>query len=190
MSLHYINDATITPKDIEESGFIAAEYDHCSFTHMDLTSACIKGYIFSDCIFEDCNLSLCKLSGSSFRNISFKRCKLLGIRWDECNTFLFSVFFNQCQLDMNVFYGMKMKKTKFFSCSVREVDFTETDLSEAIFYECDLSGAVFDQTNLRSADFRTSRSYIIDPDNNVIKQAKFSWPAAGGLLSKYHLELD
>ena len=56
--------------------------------------------------------------------------------------------------------------------------------------ECELAGATFDRTNLEKADLRTAYHFIIDPDNNRIKKAKFSESALSGLLTKYDLVIE
>jgi uncharacterized protein YjbI with pentapeptide repeats len=73
---------------------------------------------------------------------------------------------------------------------MHEVDFTECDLCNSVFDNCDLTGAAFDKTNIEKADFRTSFSYIIDPEKNRIKKAKFSLTGLPGLLNKYDIEIE
>ena len=73
---------------------------------------------------------------------------------------------------------------------MKEVDFTEADLTESVLDGCDLTGAIFDATNLEKADLRTALHYSIDPQQNRIKKAKFSWPALTGLLDRYQIVID
>jgi uncharacterized protein YjbI with pentapeptide repeats len=70
------------------------------------------------------------------------------------------------------------------------VDFTETDLSNASFLESDLKNALFEQTNLENADLRSASQFIIDPDKNKIKKAKFSLTGLPGLLNKYGIQIS
>jgi len=42
---------------------------------------------------------------------------------------------------------------------------------------------------LKRADFRTSYNYSIDPENNNLKQAKFSAAGIIGLLDKYDIQV-
>ncbi len=190
MPLSFIQDKKIDHKDLNNHGFEQAEYENCTFINLELSSKDLSGFIFTDCVFEGCNLSLCKIKNTSFKTVQFNHCKLLGLRWDDCNAFLFSVGFDHCILDMGTFYRMKLKKTKFLSCSMVEADFTEADMGQALFDDCDLSKAVFDQTNLQNANFTSSRQYIIDPENNNIKHAAFRWPAVAGLLVKYDINVQ
>jgi fluoroquinolone resistance protein len=190
MALLYIQDKEIDRTDIAAQPMEKAEYENCTFINLELGSMDLSGFIFTDCVFEGCNLSLCKLKNTSFKMVQFNHCKMLGLRWDDGNAFLFSVGFDHCILDMCTFYGMKLKKTRFISCSMVEVDFTEADMALTVLDDCDLSKAVFDQTNLQAADLRTSRQYIIDPENNNIEKASFSWPAVSGLLVKYDINVQ
>ena len=70
-----------------------------------------------------------------------------------------------------------------------ETDLTEADLTEAKFENCNLNRAFFEHTILRGADIRTSYNFIIDPDNNDIKKAKFSMHGLQGLLAKYDIKV-
>jgi len=45
-------------------------------------------------------------------------------------------------------------------------------------------------SNLENVDFRSSYNYIIDPEKNKLKKAKFGVSGIFGLLKKYNLEID
>jgi uncharacterized protein YjbI with pentapeptide repeats len=115
---------------------------------------------------------------------------MVGLRFENCNKFLFAVHFENCVLNISSFYQMKIKKTKFINTSLQEVDFTNTDLNSSLFDKCDLAGAVFHNTILEKADFKTAYNYSIDPAANKIKKARFSLPAVIGLLNSYDIEVD
>ncbi|ELR71211.1 pentapeptide repeat protein [Fulvivirga imtechensis AK7] len=70
------------------------------------------------------------------------------------------------------------------------MDFAQAELSNAVFNDCDLLNATFESTNLEKADLRTASNYVLDPELNRIKGAKFSMPAVVGLLSKYDIKID
>jgi len=82
-----------------------------------------------------------------------------------------------------------MKGTKFNSCMLQHVDFTETDLTNSIFNNCDFKNAIFERSIVEKSDFRSSFNYVIDPEMNKIKKAKFSMPEVLGLLRKYNIEV-
>lgn len=131
-----------------------------------------------------------KLNKTVLNDTRFKDCKLLGVNFEHCSAFTFSVGFDNCLLNLSSFYKLGLKKTVFKSSSLHEVDFTETDLSAAVFDNCDLSRAVFNGTKLEKADLRTATNYSIDPENNRIRKAKFSAGGIAGLLNKYEIEID
>lgn len=115
---------------------------------------------------------------------------MLGLHFSDCNTFIISLDFKDCHLNLSSFFKLKLKRTKFINCSLQEVDFAEADLSASLFSDCDLLGAVFENTGLEKVDFRTSRNYSLDPDLNRIKKAKFSMPGIAGLLDKYDIDVE
>ena len=85
---------------------------------------------------------------------------------------------------------MKLHKIEFTKCEMFEVDFGSADLTGSLFSDCDLRNAVFDNTNLTKCDFRKANNYIIDPENNKISKAKFSFLGIPGLLNKYDIEIE
>lgn len=165
------------------------EYEHCLFKRCDFSSTQFFGLTFSECIFENCELSNIDLKESSFRDIIFRDCKMLGLNFDQCQTFLLSFSFESCMLNFSSFYKLKIKNTHFKACRLQEVDFTEADLTNADFSGCDLSGAIFQNTQLYKSDFSTAENLNIDPEYNNIAGAKFSSENLHGLLSKYKIEI-
>jgi fluoroquinolone resistance protein len=186
----YIADKTFTKADIKEQQLPKGEYEHCSFEHADLAGADLSGIHFINCRFTGCNLGLVKLSGTALNDVQFKGCKMIGVQFDQCSPFGFTVRYEDCMLDDASFYKLKMKKTVFKNSQLRRVDFTETDLSAASFALCDLALAKFDHTILEGADFREAYHYSIDPSINKMKKAKFSQSGLEGLLEKYELVIE
>lgn len=176
--------------DFSESSLTNGDYEYCKFLYCNFSSVDLSQLNFSDCEFINCNLSLANLAKSAFRDTLLKDCKLLGLRFDQCNPFLFSPQFENCQLNLSSFYKLTLKKLIFKNSTLHEVDFTETDLTGAIFDNCDLSRAIFDNTVLEKVDFRKAYNYTIDPETNKIKKAKFSTTGISGLLDKYNIEIE
>ena len=83
-----------------------------------------------------------------------------------------------------------MTKTRFDSCSIKEVNFSYSNLTNAVFHNCDLERAVFNETQLAGADFRSAYNFIIDPEFNPMKKAKFSNQGIIGLLDKYDIKIE
>jgi uncharacterized protein YjbI with pentapeptide repeats len=115
---------------------------------------------------------------------------MVGLQFKLHTDFLFSVQFQNCNLQLCSFVKMSLKKMKFKNCNLREVDFSAADLAEANFDGCDLLAATFVDTNLEKADFRNAINYAFNPDLNRIKKAKFSVNGLPGLLQKYDIQIS
>lgn len=166
------------------------DFEGCRFSRCDLGGLDLSEKNFTDCLFEDCNLSGTKILQTTFNDVKFISCKILGLHFETANQHLFSVKFEKSTLDLCSFYQCKMKKTTFLHCSLQEVDFTETILTEANFDGCNLKGAKFERTNLEKADLRSAVNYSLDPEQNKVKQARFSSPEVLSLLDKYQLRIS
>jgi uncharacterized protein YjbI with pentapeptide repeats len=83
-----------------------------------------------------------------------------------------------------------MSKTFFNNCKLKDADFAEADLSSSKFDNSDLEGVIFENTILEKCDFRSAINFIIDPEKNKVKKAKFSAAGLAGLLSKYQLDIE
>ncbi len=166
------------------------EYESCTFGQCNFSNSDLSAVTFLDCELVDCNLSLATLSNTAFKNVQFRNCKLLGLHFENCNPFLLEMYFDGCQLNLSSFYKLILKKTRFKNCTLHEVDFTEADFTNSSFADCDMTGCIFDRTTLEKADFRTAFNYSIDPENNRLKQAKFSLEGVVGLLHKYNVAIE
>jgi uncharacterized protein YjbI with pentapeptide repeats len=114
---------------------------------------------------------------------------MLGMMFNTSNDFGFNVGFQNCNLQHTSFYKKKMKGVVFKNTRLAEVDFSECDLTQARFDGCDFDGATFDRTNLEKADLQSAFNYIINPEINKIKKAKFSLAGVSGLLIQYDIEI-
>lgn len=190
MERAYEEDKQFDGIDYTINKFPAADYENCHFINCNFAETNLSKVTFIDCVFDTCNLSAANINGTSFQETKFINCKMMGLRFEDCNQFLFTTSFTGCLLNLSTFYKMKLKNTSFINCSLQEVDFTETDLSSADFDSCNLLHAVFDNSILEKADFRTALNFSIDPERNKIKKSKFSATALSGLLHKYDLVIE
>lgn len=182
-------DCTFENEDYSSQELIIQEYENCTFINCDFSKTNLSNSTFIECKFNACNLNMAILLNTSFRDVNFKECKMLGLYFENCNDFLFSVNFESCILNVSSFYKLVMKKSKFINCNLQEVDFTETDLTSTIFENCNLDRAVFNKSNLSKVDFRSAYNFSIDPEQNIMKKAVFSKFALSGLLDKYDLNI-
>ncbi|HEY4147778.1 MAG TPA: pentapeptide repeat-containing protein [Chitinophagaceae bacterium] len=190
MAETYVEGKTFNKIDYTEIPWVMGEYENCTFTNCRLNGAGLSDSRFFNCVFKDCNLSLARLGKTTFNDARFIDCKMLGLRFDHCNKFGFSVYFEKCQLSHSSFFQTVLKKTIFKSTKLTEVDFTECNLTAAVFTDCDLADAKFDNTVIEGADFRASYNYSIDLTKNKVKKAKFGLYGLPGLLEQYDIEID
>lgn len=185
-----IYSETFSKKDYTQNPLPQGEYENCIFENCNFSETSLSGSIFLECTFEGCNLSLAKLGNTAFRDVQFRDCKMLGLRFDQCNPFLFQITADNCNCNNASFYGTKLAKTTFRNTTFHEADFSGCDLTSAIFDRCDFLNATFDNTTLEKADLRTALNISLDPENNRIRKAKFSLVSLPGLLGKYDLEIE
>lgn len=190
MERAYVEDETFEKIDFSANALPRGDYDHCIFISCNFSGADLSGIHFSACEFTGCNFSMANLAGTALKDVKFKDCKLLGLHFEYCNDFLFSIDIDTCLLNLSSFYKMKLKKTRFKNSSLQEADFSEADLSAADFHNCDLLKAVFSNTILEKGDFRTAYNYSIDPARNRIKKARFSMEGIAGLLDGYDIVIE
>ncbi|OGK09836.1 MAG: hypothetical protein A2W80_02020 [Candidatus Riflebacteria bacterium GWC2_50_8] len=190
MSDNLLEDRSFENIDFTKTGINEGTYENCRFLKCNFSSCLFSHMNFIDCMFENCNLSLVKICNLTLNEVVFKDCKQLGWDFTGCNNVFFSASFEDCNLNFSVFSEMNLKGTSFSGCTLQEADFRQANLASARFINCDLERAIFVRTNLEKADFRTSFNYTLDPDQNRIKKAKFSFPAVLGLLSKYDISIE
>lgn len=190
MEGNHFEDEEYIRVDYSTKNLTKGEYDHCSFVNCIFSNSNLTNIVFTECEFIDCDLSTANIKETALRDVKFTKCKLLGLPFQDCNDFLFSVNFDNCLMNLSSFYQRSLKGTILNDCILHEVDFVESDLTNSIFNNCDLKDAIFDNTILEKVDFRTSFNYVIDPENNKIKKAKFSVKGVTGLLKKYNIVIE
>lgn len=188
MESHY--DAVWEDCDFRQHPPGPAEYEQCIFRRCVFGGGVFEGSVFIDCVFEDCDASNATVGGTSLREVVFRRCKLLGIRFDRCNTAVLGVWFQDCNLSFCCFAKLSLRNTSFVGCVLRDADFAEADLAQSDFSGSDLGGALFHRTVLTGADLRTARDIALDAEQNTVVGARFSPEGALALLAKYRLRIE
>jgi uncharacterized protein YjbI with pentapeptide repeats len=186
MAKSYFTDQVFKQTKSIESG----DYENCRFVNCVLPKCDLSGINFIECEFEHCDFSSSKLHDTAFKTVAFDSSKLVGLCFEDCNEFLFSIDFKDCNLNLSSFYRVNPQNLSFKNCNLKEVDFTEAELNEVIFDNCDLASAIFKNTNLVKAGLRTSYNFLIDPEWNNIKKSKFSLQGLPGLLQKYNIHIE
>lgn len=187
--MKFTEDQTIENQSFTD-GLNIETFDNCTFTNCDFTNANIEACTFTDCVFNNCNFSMTNLSQSTFDNAEFTNSKILGVKFNHCNDFIFKVGFCNCILDYSSFEKRKMSKTLFKDSSLKGVDFGYTNLEQAQFINCDLTETIFYSTNIQKADFTSAHNYIVDLTQNQIKKARFSKDGLAGLLNHFDIIIE
>ena len=117
MEKKYIQNQTFQGEDFTIHNFSPHEYEDCHFiscvfSHVDLAQT-----DFIACRFEHCDLSMANLKNTAIRETNFTHCKMLGLRFEDCNPFLLSFDFEDCILNFSSFYNQKLKGVSFKNAS-------------------------------------------------------------------------
>ena len=185
MEMQFIEGVTFEREDFSKEKFVKGDYESCTFSNCNFSNANLSKVRFIECHFINCNLSLAHFYLTEIQDVTFKDCKMLGLRFDKCSDFAFSIKFDNCILNDSSFFKKKLLRTMFTKSKLHGVDFTECDVNTSTFDACDLLNAIFKSTDLQNTDLRNSYNFIIDPENNNIRGAKFSLESLKGLLTKY-----
>jgi len=164
-------------------------FEACTFLKCNFGGSAFKNCRFIDCIFQNCDLSNLLLHGATFRDVSFKDCKLVGINWANASV-ITHLNFDGCVLNYASFVGLDLRKSTVKNCSAKEADFADANLGESDCRGTDFAAARFANTNLGKADFRKAINYSIRPDSNKLKKAIFSLPEATLLLYGLDIVLE
>jgi uncharacterized protein YjbI with pentapeptide repeats len=165
----------------------SVSFNSCELINTDFNHAVLSDYEFSDCTFVGCDLSMAIIEDTVFNSVTFIDCKMLGLDFTKVSKFLFSVKFERCILDYILFNKNLLKKTCFSMCSIKEATFVDCIMEEAKFLQCNLQETRFEGCDLRKADFSSATGYVINPQLNKIKKAKFSYPDLLVLLDGFDI---
>ena len=172
-------------QDLRDKEYLNCVFRKCSFNDCDFS-----GSVFIDCQFLDCNLSNIKINNCSFQGVVFERCKLLGIRFSTIDTLLIAWIFKECVMMICDFGDLDIKESKFINCKMKEVDFINTNLAGTDFSGSGLLMCKFYNANLEKTNFVGAFDYCINPLDNKLKQAKFSYPEVLSLLAAFEIKVD
>jgi len=186
----FIQDEQFKDINFQEQRIAQADYENCVFINCNFSGVSLGGLNFLECEFEGCDFSSAKISAAGFKEVVFRNCKLLGVGFDTCSSFLLSFQFKDCVLNYSSFYRLKIPNTLFLNCKLQEVDFTEAELSGTSFSGSDLCAAIFQNTRLSNSDFRSAVNYSINPQENVLSGARFSLPEVVRLLDAYKIRVE
>ena len=161
------------------------EYESCEFTNGVFGD--LKGISFTDCVFKNSNFSNASFRNCKLQDVHFIDCKLIGANFSQSKDFGFCLSFENCLLDYASFDKKRLHKSVFANCRMHHVNFTQADLSKASISNCDFYEALFANTDVSGLDFTTSKNFLIDPELNKIRKAKFLAQDLAGLLYRHDI---
>lgn len=173
----FIEHVHISALDLSHTKISKKECKHVTFTKVNFSYATFVDCFFESCSFIGCDLTVMKPQYSSFEKTTFVDSRVTGVDWTTTGL-SFSASFTKCNLNYSSFMGMSLKNMTIEDCIAKEVAFQEANLQGASFTNTDLTDSFFLRTNLIHTDLSTARGYTINPEDNIIKQTKFSLDAA------------
>jgi fluoroquinolone resistance protein len=183
-------------KDVhqEHEELVSSEFYDCEFLRCSLAESALRECRFVNCVFRECDLSLMRVPDSRFTSTRFENSKVVGVNWTEADWPQAGLgnpigFFTSA-ISHSTFMGLSLRDIEIRNCVAIDVDFREANLSRADFAGTDLSRCLFSSTDLSEADLSRARNYLIDPGQNVLRQARFSLPEAMSLLYSLDIVLE
>ena len=186
LNVEEYNDALFSELNLDYQELTSKTFYDCTFKDCTFREVVLRRCGFHDCTFTDCDLSLAKVPETTFSNVEFEKCKLIGVDWSSAHWPKFGMkrpfSFHQCALNYSFFTGLKLPKLRMTECLVKEADFSDVDFTGALFTGTDFSGSRFINCDLTKADFNDASNYAIDVKQNWLKKTKFALPEAVSLL--------
>lgn len=184
------DDQKFVGVDFSTQKLDGVEYSGCIFKGCSFASIVIGNVEFLDCTFDGCNFTQIKLKGTGIKDTTFKDCKMLGVDFSGASKFLFTAAFVDCMLDYSIFISKDLRGFGFNGCSLKSVVFEDCNLTKVRFGDCNLVDASFIGSNLTQSDFTTVTGLTLDPTQNKVKGARFSYPAVLALLERFEIIVE
>jgi fluoroquinolone resistance protein len=86
--------------DYTQNNLSKGEYENCRFLNCNFHKGDLLNITFRECEFYSCDFSLAQIKNTSLNDVQFIGCKLLGVQFDDCNTFLMSFQFENSLLKL------------------------------------------------------------------------------------------
>ena len=189
VDVNYHESETFCHDELDDIHVNNSEYIDCTFENVDFTEFDLISCKFIECRFSKCNLSNAKINYSTFRDVKFFDCKLIGVNWSVVQS-ASELHFEDCILDFNVFNNMKLPNSCFRNCSLKNADLSEAIFTKTFFDNSNLLDCSFNNSNLEEARFIDAKNYYIDMKSSKLKKAKFSFPDAIVLLEAQGIIID
>ena len=190
----FFSDQQFEDIQLENETLISNKFNDCTFTSLVFSEVVFEHCRFVNCSFQDCDLSLMQVPGTFFSDTKFNRCRIIGVDWTQADWsaggLRLPISFTGSSVDHSTFIGLGLPAVQFVNCSVKNVDFREANLAKAMLKGSDFSDSLFFNTDLTEADLRGAVNYHINPEQNTLAGARFSFPEAMSLLYAMNIVLE
>ena len=170
------------------------EFIDCTFEGCRWNGVRVQNCTFSGCRVVRCQLSAVVFSFCLMKDAVMEGCAFRGIAWGglQGRSALVQPFsrLKNCVFQYNEFAGMALAGFDFSSCEFRECVFDECKLTGAGFHGVPLGRTSFSRCDLQRADFRMAEAYAINPADNRMKGARFSFPDVVALLEGTGIQIE
>ena len=96
MNKEFISDQSFKNQDYAKTRLPKGEYENCIFEGCNFENGYLDNQNFMECEFTHCNLSNTNLSHTTLNEVTFLHCKMLGLKFEDCNDFLLDFNFKNC----------------------------------------------------------------------------------------------
>lgn len=194
MEKRYREGQTFSGENFRQTTIENYEFEDCDFENCRFEECKIIRCTFKNCRFYNCTVITLTSQYSEVKNVSLKKCSLIGVHWEELlpsGRYGYVIEkMETCYLKYNTFADMAFRKFTFSDNAIQESIFQNCDLTESSFRCCVLEGTQFEGCDIRKADFRESSGYLINITTNKIKNAKFSYPEVIRLLDALEIQIE
>ncbi|GAB5556208.1 MAG: pentapeptide repeat-containing protein [Schleiferiaceae bacterium] len=183
-------DEVFEDLDFSQSPLPSKNFEGCTFVGCRFTGLNLSAHSFVECEFENCDLSNIDVTDTSWQECTLQQCKIMGVRFDAANSFLFSIEASNCNFQYSNFYGRNLKSSRFSQCDFTEVDFGDADASGISLTQCNFQNAIWENTRLEKANLSGAENLTLDPESNFIIGMTLPKDSALNLLAKYKLKFE
>ncbi len=172
----------------------SVEYSDCVFRNCRWTGTRVQNCSFIGCTFVHCNFSavvfsFCLMRDAWLQNSAFRMMAWGGLTGRSKLAQPFGKI-EGCAFQYNDFSGMSLNGFDFSGSTFAECRFDDCHLAGACFHGVPLGRSSFTRCDLERADFRDARAYAIDPSDNKLKDARFSFPDVVALLDSIGIRIE
>jgi fluoroquinolone resistance protein len=135
-----IEDVVFENIDFRTEALKKGEYENCTFKKCVLADCDLNTFKFIGCIFENCDLSLANINKVVLRDVQFKDCKMVGLKFDTTDSFSISITIDHCILTNSIFSATNLEKADFTTAFNYSIDMDSNKIKKSKHSKGQLGG--------------------------------------------------